>query len=173
MFIYGFSYLGDLVGSTFEEGDPVSLVQSTGCGSLSSNAIEIEKVLCDGSASCSDLFFSEYIEGNSSNKALELYNPTPFNVDLSNYTIQTYNDGSTVAQNSLQLSGTLASGATYVIVNSSSIASLLVLADITSNVTLYNGNDATVLRNNGEIIDAIGIIGNDPGKANPLSCKWW
>jgi hypothetical protein len=166
-FIYGFSYLGDLVESTFEEGDPVLLVQSTDCGSLSSNAIEIEKVLCDGSASCSDLFFSEYIEGNGSNKALELYNPTPFDVDLSNYTIQTYNDGSTVAQNSLQLSGTLASGATYVIVNSTSIAPLLALADITSNVTLYNGNDATVLRNNGVIIDAIGIIGNDPGKANP------
>lgn len=166
-FIYGYSYLGDLVTSTFEEGDVVTQVQSTECGSLSMNAVEIEKVLCEGSASCSDLFFSEYVEGNGSNKALELYNPTPFDVDLSNYTIQTYNDGSSVAQNSLQLDGTLASGATYVIVNSTSVAPLLALADITSNVTLYNGNDATVLRNNGTIIDAIGIIGNDPGKANP------
>ena len=32
-----------------------------------------------------DLFFSEYIEGSSYNKALEIYNPTDSPVDLSQY----------------------------------------------------------------------------------------
>ena len=34
---------------------------------------------------CSDLFISEYVEGDFSNKAIELYNPTPFAKDLSQY----------------------------------------------------------------------------------------
>ncbi|NQV30214.1 MAG: lamin tail domain-containing protein [Candidatus Marinimicrobia bacterium] len=34
-----------------------------------------------------DLFFSEYVEGSSSNKAIELYNPTDAAIDLSGYTI--------------------------------------------------------------------------------------
>ena len=34
-----------------------------------------------------DLFFSEYVEGWANNKALEIYNPTPNTIDLSNYSI--------------------------------------------------------------------------------------
>ena len=32
---------------------------------------------------CSQLFFSEYVEGWSNNKALEIYNPTGEEIDLS------------------------------------------------------------------------------------------
>ena len=35
-----------------------------------------------------DLFFSEYIEGSSSNKAVEIYNPTGATVDLSIYAVK-------------------------------------------------------------------------------------
>ena len=34
-----------------------------------------------------DLFFSEYIEGSSSNKALEIYNPTDAPINLRDYYI--------------------------------------------------------------------------------------
>jgi predicted extracellular nuclease len=31
---------------------------------------------------CSELFISEYVEGSSNNKAIEIYNPTSSSVDL-------------------------------------------------------------------------------------------
>ncbi|MBL4656911.1 MAG: hypothetical protein JKX73_02845, partial [Flavobacteriales bacterium] len=40
-------------------------------------------------APCANLFFSEYFEGSSNNKALELYNPTSDSIDLGLYTINT------------------------------------------------------------------------------------
>src|SRR4028118_1664945 len=49
----------------------------------------------------SDLFISEYIEGSSNNKALEIYNGTGTPVDLAagNYVIQMYFNGSTTPSN--------------------------------------------------------------------------
>lgn len=44
---------------------------------------------------CTDLFFSEYIEGNFNNKALELYNPTNAPIDLGSYRIIRWDNGST------------------------------------------------------------------------------
>ncbi|PKP10682.1 MAG: hypothetical protein CVU09_05565 [Bacteroidetes bacterium HGW-Bacteroidetes-4] len=40
-----------------------------------------------------DLFFSEYIEGSSNNKALEIYNPTGADVDLSAYSVKLATNG--------------------------------------------------------------------------------
>lgn len=65
------------------------------------------------SAQCSDLFISEYVEGVSNNKALEIYNPTDQPIDLSQYFIARYSNGGTShTANSpgsiaVQLSGTL------------------------------------------------------------------
>lgn len=44
---------------------------------------------------CSDLFISEYAEGWSNNKALEIYNPTNATIDLSQYFVARYSNGST------------------------------------------------------------------------------
>ena len=44
---------------------------------------------------CSELFISEYVEGWSNNKALEIYNPTNAAIDLSNYAVIRMNNGST------------------------------------------------------------------------------
>ena len=44
-----------------------------------------------------DLFFSEYVESKESglgNKCLEIYNPTSNSLNLSEYTIEFYNNGS-------------------------------------------------------------------------------
>ena len=40
-----------------------------------------------GFTQTTDLFFSEYIEGSSYNKALEIFNPSDTTVDLANYRI--------------------------------------------------------------------------------------
>jgi hypothetical protein len=116
-----------------------------------------------GGDGCGNLFFSEYIEGSSNNKALEIYNPTGADVPLSTYSISTYNNGAISPTNTLSLSGTLAAGETYLVVNASADPTLLSAADVTSSVTFYNGDDAIVLFDDGNEIDAIGRVGEDPG----------
>ena len=64
---------------------------------------------------CSELFFSEYVEGSSINKALEIYNPTNNAVDLSNYTIERYANGSNIITDMMTLSGVLQPGDVWII----------------------------------------------------------
>jgi hypothetical protein len=45
---------------------------------------------------CGELFFSEYVEGSGNNKALEVYNPTNSDVDLSNYRITRWQNGASI-----------------------------------------------------------------------------
>ncbi|HEY4082868.1 MAG TPA: lamin tail domain-containing protein [Burkholderiaceae bacterium] len=125
-----------------------------------------------------ELFISEYIEGTSSNKAIEIYNPTSCTVDLSAYSLEVYANGSNtpIAAATATLSGMLAPGKTYVLYNPSAIAALV--SAISSNATIvfkeaafpaqvtqYNGNDAVVLKKSGVVIDQVGVVGNDPGAA--------
>ncbi|MCB5283992.1 MAG: lamin tail domain-containing protein [Candidatus Cloacimonetes bacterium] len=113
----------------------------------------------------SDLFFSEYIEGTSNNKAIEIYNGTGAAVDLSGYTVYLYTGGSATPTATLALSGNLANKDVYVIANSSAGSAILAIADITSGVANYNGNDALSLWNEttSSYADIFGCIGEDPG----------
>lgn len=111
----------------------------------------------------SDLIISEYVEGSSFNKAIEIYNGTSADVDLSAYTLQKQQDGNGDYGNALALSGTLASGMTYVIVNHQCTESdLLDQADLKSEsqVVNFNGNDAVALFKGSEKIDEVGEFGN-------------
>ena len=114
---------------------------------------------------CENLYFSEYIEGSGSNKALEIYNPTDMMIDLSAYSVSSYNNGATSPTNTELLSGMLAPGDVYIIGNSSADSALAATFDITSTVTFYNGDDAIVLFNGGDTLDIIGVVGVDPGSA--------
>ncbi|MGQ5523043.1 ExeM/NucH family extracellular endonuclease [Chitinimonas sp. PSY-7] len=109
-----------------------------------------------------ELFFSEYLEGSSNNKALEIYNPTGAVVDLSAYSVKLYSNGSTSASPVYPLTGTLAAGQTLVLVHSGFRLGNIPGSQIT-NVTNFNGNDAVVLEKAGRVIDAIGQVGFDPG----------
>ena len=53
---------------------------------------------------CSELFISEYVEGWSNNKAIEIYNPTANPIDLSEYMLIRYSNGgtTTTTQNGIQ-----------------------------------------------------------------------
>ncbi len=114
-----------------------------------------------------ELFFSEYIEGSSNNKALEIYNPTVEVIDLSTYTVELYSNGGTTAQATQALTGTLAAGDVLVIVNPSANATFLALADVVApaypNVVSYNGDDTVLLKNGTVVVDSIGQFGVDPG----------
>ena len=42
---------------------------------------------------CSEIFISEYVEGWSNNKAIEIYNPTSEAIDLSQYSLSRWSNG--------------------------------------------------------------------------------
>ena len=142
---------------------------------------------------CSDLFFSEYVEGSSQNKAIEIYNPTTTTIDLSDYRVERFSNG---ASNSSgggvpTLSGMLAPGDAFVLTNGETDPTaqfgycdpiLVALGDLAEPNGSYptpmhmNGNDAIVLTKNGgtTIVDVFGRIGEDPGVAwSDPSGTWW
>lgn len=115
----------------------------------------------------SDLFFSEYIEGSSNNKYLEIYNGSGYPVELGEYTVELYQNGSASPSNTLNL-GTLLnilpSGEVIILRhNSANIHDDATMTFVSSAICNFNGDDAVVLKRNGVIIDIIGQIGCDPG----------
>lgn len=111
----------------------------------------------------SDLIVSEYVEGSSYNKAIEIYNGTGADVDLSAYTLQTQRNGSGEYGSALALEGTLANGLTYVIVNSECTNSDLTdAADLLtgSQAMNFNGNDPVALFKGETKIDEVGVFGS-------------
>lgn len=117
------------------------------------------------STAYADIFISEYVEGSSNNKAIELYNPTADEIDLSAYNLQVFANGKTTVTSNIQLSGIIKPGETFVITNSAAINELKQKADITSGSATWNGNDALVLEKAGMVLDSFGRVGEDPGKA--------
>lgn len=126
---------------------------------------------------CTDLFFSEYVEGSSKNKALEIYNPTENSIDLSAYLVKRYKNGQTSPDTELQLSGILTSKDVVVISNGEitdtgfgTVDSVLfAYADINgsgiyaTSPMFFNGNDAlTIEKADGTIVDLFGKVGEDP-----------
>ncbi len=113
----------------------------------------------------SQIFFSEYIEGSSNNKAVEIYNNTNAAIDLSRVDIERYNNGSTSIGFAGTLAGTLAAGDVWVIANSSADPIILGIADdvVNTSFTWYNGDDVLMLYLDGVLIDSIGRLGEDPG----------
>lgn len=67
-------------------------------------------------AAPAELFFSEYIEGSSNNKALEIFNGTgaPINLAAGGYDIQMAFNGNPVSL-TIALTGTVAAGDVYVV----------------------------------------------------------
>ncbi len=130
-------------------------------------------------------YFSEYVEGGSSNKALEIYNPTDHAIDLSRYAILSSYNGKGWQYPPYLLSGTLQPGDVYTIVNPDFDFSLL--ADSAAVVdtligpylTWFNGDDARAIvqllggswddNPNFTIIDIIGDPDNDPGNGWPVA----
>ena len=119
------------------------------------------------------LIITEYVEGSSNNKYLEITNIGTSEADLSKYTLKLYANGGTspVATGGTQvlnaLTGgptTLAAGASLVLKNSS--AALTLPAGVNayvSGVTNFNGDDVVELEKDGVVVDVFGVRGTDPG----------
>ncbi|SFJ46078.1 hypothetical protein SAMN04487936_102259 [Halobacillus dabanensis] len=108
-----------------------------------------------------ELIFSEYVEGSSYNKALEIYNGTGESVDLADYTLELYSNGDQTPSASLDLSGELADGEVFVVSNSRAGEDILAVTDVTSGVANFNGDDVVVMKDESGVIDSIGQIGSE------------
>jgi len=121
----------------------------TGTGSGGGNPDPIE-----------DLFISEYVEGSSNNKAIEIANFTGSTVNLSTYAIKKQTNGAGSWSSGFNLSSSLNNENVYVVANSSASSSVTSKANITTgNAALtFNGNDAVGLFKNGVLIDIVGTF---------------
>ncbi|MFY0604620.1 MAG: endonuclease [Flavobacteriaceae bacterium] len=137
---------------------------ASGNNSSESSSLIVTTTASSGGAT--DLFLSEYIEGSSNNKALEIANFTGGTVDLSIYSIKRQTNGAGAWSSGLSLSGNLANESVYVIANSNANATILSAADLsTTNTSLsFNGNDPVGLFKNDVLIDIIGTF--DGGGTN-------
>ncbi len=111
------------------------------------------------------LVFSEYIEGGSNNKAIEIANTSDTEVDLAGYAVSLHSNGADAisSSQSLDLTGKIAAKGTLVIYNSGAENRFKILNGIESTVTWFNGDDGLLLTLNGAVVDSIGQIGTDPG----------
>jgi hypothetical protein len=116
-------------------------------------------------AAPTELFISEYIEGSSNNKAIELFNGTGAPVDLvaGGYNVQMFFNGNPVSTLTINLTGTVANGDVYVLAQSAASPTILAEADQTNGSGWFNGDDAVVLRKGTTFIDVVGQVGFDPG----------
>lgn len=136
-------------------------------GNASANSTTINATSTSASL-ITDLYFSEYIEGSSNNKILEIANGTGSSVALSSYVVKKQTNGAGAWSTGITLSGTLANGAKYVMVHSSTSSTCYSVASANyssagSELT-FNGNDAVGLFKNGVLIDIIGTFNG--GTAN-------
>lgn len=121
----------------------------------------IPAVLCMALPVHAELFISEYVEGSSNNKAIEIYNPDATAADLSLYKIEQYSNGSSTVTVSIPLTGTLAPNTAYVIGHSTLATQLGARVNQIAGVS-FNGDDAVVLTRSGAAIDHIGQVGYQP-----------
>jgi len=113
-----------------------------------------------------DLIISEYGEGSSWNKYIEIYNGTGADIDLTGYYIEIAFDGdpwNDPTNNTINLSNTLTDGDVYIICHTSANATIQANADIITGSLSFNGNDAVGLFSPASIIDVVGNVGENPG----------
>tara|TARA_B100000795_G_scaffold88056_1_gene64045 strand:- start:504 stop:2702 length:2199 start_codon:yes stop_codon:yes gene_type:complete len=118
------------------------------------------------------IFFSEYAEGSSNNKYLEIYNPTDSVVSLNSYAFPSVSNAPSIAGehenwNTFPDSGSsINPGGVYIICHPSADSTILAIANHTHNY-LSNGDDGYALaygtESDHQIIDFIGDFNADPG----------
>jgi large repetitive protein len=106
-----------------------------------------------------NLLISEYGEGNSNNKYVEIFNGTGAAIDLSGYSLKNYANGATAPTATLNMTGQLNDGEAFVVCNGSIATSFDNFCDLKHPVINFNGNDAVTLSQGATVIDVIGTVG--------------
>ncbi|ABZ76786.1 Endonuclease I [Shewanella halifaxensis HAW-EB4] len=114
-----------------------------------------------------ELVITEYIEGGSNNKAIEISNlgTEAIDLDANEYILTLYSNGNGLDKpgNTAVLTGMLAPNNSVVFHNASAAPEFKI--GTASTVTYFNGDDALVLTKDGAVIDRFGKVGEDPGSA--------
>jgi endonuclease I/chitodextrinase len=152
----------------------VTVLAKDAVNNQSAQSTPVNATTTNGSSTANELFISEYVEGSSNNKALEIVNITASTIDLSLYNLRRQPNGSGSWSSRYDLTGTLSSGEVVVIINgSASDPTLTTEADIVvpNNSTTnfgeplnFNGNDPVGLFKDETLIDIIGEF--DGGSGN-------
>ncbi|WP_165905069.1 endonuclease [Parashewanella curva] len=116
-------------------------------------------------AANANLVITEYVEGSSSNKAIEVSNrgSSAINLDANVYKLNLYFNGKTEVGKTVTLTGTLEAGKSIVYHNSNAADEFKI--GTASEITWFNGDDTIVLTKDGAVIDRFGKLGEDPGSA--------
>ncbi len=146
----------------------VSVSAQDNSDNSSAQSAAINVTTTDGSSNgITELFFSEYVEGSSYNKALELMNASNDVISLDGYSLKAAFNGGTTWGNEIALnSGTVQNVSpndVFVVLHQSAD-----IDDLTDNVDLlvdggsvnFNGDDVVGLFKDDELIDIIGVLGN-------------
>ncbi len=169
--------LAEYLAANFDADNPYSEADTDRAGDTRmQNLAFAEDTVIDDDSSAGGVFFSEYVEGSSNNKAVEIFNNTGADIDLADYNIGRISNGGTDVEATIALSGTLAAGAVFVVANPMADAAILDVADLTSGTLSHNGDDHLLLLNGGtsvaggaNIIDMIGTPDDGAGFVDPGS----
>jgi endonuclease I len=114
--------------------------------------------------SCTAAFFTKYFESSTGNtKALEIYNPTAADLDLSTLRVELFAANATTPTATSNLTGTLGARKTYVIANTGvTDATVKAVANLQSNVGFFSGTHTLVLFAGTDTLDVIGVVGRAP-----------
>jgi predicted extracellular nuclease len=119
-------------------------------------------------ASFGNLIISEYVEGSSNNKAIELFNTGPTNINLATIGLSVFFNGSATGTGAVavgEITGMLVPGGVFTIANPSWALGGTINHSETG--LTFNGDDAVVLFHTSlttaNYLDVIGQIGTDPG----------
>lgn len=141
---------------------PITMYNS--CTAASSGSFTVLSNSCTTGAT--ELFISEYIEGSSNNKAIEIANFTGNMINLSGYTLVGYFNGNSSPNTIATLPNIdLPNNQVWVIVPANASATLQAYANQKTGIGWFSGNDAVALKKGGADIDIFGNIGCDPGMA--------
>ena len=119
-----------------------------------------------------NIFFSEYAEGSSNNKYLEIYNNSDQTIDLTEYAFPNVSNAPTTVGeyeywNTFDAGSTIEPYGIFVIAHPSADETILAKADMTSFVYFSNGDDGFKLVHGTEdsftVLDEIGDWQGDPG----------
>ncbi|WP_299337692.1 choice-of-anchor D domain-containing protein [uncultured Psychroserpens sp.] len=154
----------------------LEITDNLGCpGNAPFTVIDNQIGTCEGGSALGELFMSEVTDATyGSLTYIEIYNATGANVNLANYEIRIYANGSTSSFTSQTLSGTINAGDTFVVTTGTSgvLASALcatpggdgtygdLISSTLSGVNVRtNEHDFIGLYNTGTLIDAFGEFG--------------
>lgn len=105
-----------------------------------------------------ELFISEYVEGSSNNKYIEIYNPTDQTIDLSAYKLALNTNGAGGwSTNENTLAGTLAPKSVIVYRHPQAQIYTGEATELSKAIN-FNGNDPVGLFKNNELIDIVGTF---------------